>query len=437
MKTIFSLFKKDYRLFWNDKVAVSLTFFVPVMLILLFGAVFNRSSDPQGIKLGFISESNSPIAARIENTLDTMKTFRLIKTYKDDQGLIKTLDTNTVKSIIKKGELSSALIIPADAYTDTSSGLKIRFYYDPRNDIEMQLVQGMLQKTIMEQMPLLFQKGMQRQSLKYLGTQKGNLFNSEIASVVGRYFDVDTASVISWGVSDTLLSEGNSGTSGFGNFFSNILQIEKQQLVGKKITGSWATRNVGGWAMMFLLFSITASASSLFDEKKAGVMLRILSSPVSRLQILWSKYLFNISLGIIQLSVLFITGALFYDIDLFSNLPNLIIMVICGSLVCTAFGMLLAAFSRTAAQANGWGTFLILTMSAIGGAWFPTFLMPPFIQFLSKFTFVYWTIEGFIRVLWNRSDFLEILPIAGILLGITLLINSISVWRFKKGDIFR
>ncbi len=98
--------------------------------------------------------------------------------------------------------------------------------------------------------------------------------------------------------------------------------------------------------------------------------------------------------------------------------------------------MLLAAIAPTSAAASGLGTFLILTMSAIGGAWFPTSFMPEFIQHFSKFTIVYWSIEGFLRVLWSNCTTLELLPVLGILAGIALVVNAFSVWRFKRGQIF-
>ena len=74
-------------------------------------------------------------------------------------------------------------------------------------------------------------------------------------------------------------------------------------------------------------------------------------------------------------------------------------------------------------------------MSAIGGAWFPTFILPYFIQVISKFTIVYWAMEGFLQVLWNGDGFLQILPTVGILLGIGIVINAVSFWRFRRGNV--
>jgi ABC-2 type transport system permease protein len=226
------------------------------------------------------------------------------------------------------------------------------------------------------------------------------------------------------------------GSGGNNDFFKNILRLDKEQLVGKEIANPWATRSVGGWAMMFLLFTLNASAVSLFEEKQNGVILRILASPVSRVQVLWSKYLFNVSLGCVQLAVLFVAGALLFKIDILTNVSNLLLAMLFASGACTAFGMLLAAVSKTQGQARALGTLLILAMSSIGGAWFPTSLMPPFIQILAKGSIVYWSMEAFLAVLWRGAGFVEILPYFGVLVGISLTVIAVSLWRFRSGHVF-
>ena len=75
-------------------------------------------------------------------------------------------------------------------------------------------------------------------------------------------------------------------------------------------------------------------------------------------------------------------------------------------------------------------------MSALGGAWFPITLMPAFIQRFSKLTLVYWSMEGFSAVLWAGQGLVQILPILGILGGITAAVMAVAVWRFNRGRIF-
>ncbi len=436
MNQVYRLVAKEFRLFWSDRVAVSLTFIVPVVLTVIFGAVFGgMGGGPNGIRLAIVNQSSSELAKKIESELDTMKAIRLIRTFKDETGKEIKFDSINVKNFVKRGSASAALILPADMYTDTSLGLKVKLFFDPKNDIEIQMLQGIIQRTMFQQMPDIFTQTMQRQSERVLGADSGKLFNQGMASLVGKYFNIDT----SWILNPSMSWQQNNVPDSVkekSNFFAKAVQIEERQLVGEKIVSPWATRSVGGWAMMFLLFSLTGSATSLFDEKKTGVVLRLLASPISRTHILWSKYIFNMFLGMMQLMFLFIVGWLLFKIDIFSNLFNLILIVMAASIACTAFGMLLASFCRTPQQANGWGTLLILTMSSIGGAWFPISFMPEYIQFFSKFTIIYWSMDGFLQVLWRGVGTVAILPNIGILLGIATLINIVSVIQFKKGHVF-
>ena len=131
---------------------------------------------------------------------------------------------------------------------------------------------------------------------------------------------------------------------------------------------------------MFLLLSLTGASTSPFDEKKAGLYQRLLAAPVRRTHILWSKYIFGILLGVVQLLTLFVAGRVLFGVDITSNVFNLLLICLAAASACVAFGMLLAALAPTAAAANGMGTLLILTMSAVGGAWWPTSFMPQFMQ---------------------------------------------------------
>ncbi|HYQ87395.1 MAG TPA: ABC transporter permease [Bacteroidota bacterium] len=436
MRTVLALISKEYKLFLSDRVAMGFTFLIPIALIAIWGSIFgNVDSGPEHLRLAFLNASSSPIGRNIEKVLDTTRTFSLVKSYQDERGIEIPFDTVTIKDYVRKGNASAALVIPPDAYTDTSIGLKLKFYYDPKNDMEMQIIQGVLTQTIMSQLPGAFIEGMQRKAVRYLGLDSGTAFNTGIKSLVSRYFNIDTSKIVFPSLKDTIASTSQESKGG-KEFFKNVLDFESEQLVGKNIANPWATRSVGGWAMMFLMFTLTASSVSLFEEKLSGVVLRILASPISRVQILWSKYLFNMSLGFIQLAVLFVFGSILFKIDILSNLVALTLLLVGASMACTSFGMLLSAVSKTQSQARGLGTFLILAMSSIGGAWFPTTFMPGFIQAISKLTLVYWAMDGFLQVLWRGAPLVDILPNLGVLLLIAAIITSVSILQFKKGHVF-
>ena len=129
-------------------------------------------------------------------------------------------------------------------------------------------------------------------------------------------------------------------------------------------------------------------------------------------------------------------GRVFFGLDIFRHAGALFVVGLSAAAACSAFGMLVAAISPSPAAANGIATFVVISMSAVGGAWFPVSFMPDYIQTLSKCTLVYWAVEGFTDVLWAGSSLLEVMPKVGILAGIATGVMLIAVWRFNRGRLF-
>ncbi|GEM_PF-6411809 len=85
-----------------------------------------------------------------------------------------------------------------------------------------------------------------------------------------------------------------------------------------------------------------------------------------------------------------------------------------------------------------------ISLSIAGGEFFGLFdpngaaksTMPSYIQAFSKVTLVFWSMDGFLQVLWRRSSTIDILPNVGVLLAMAVLITTVNVWRFKKGHVF-
>jgi ABC-2 type transport system permease protein len=200
--------------------------------------------------------------------------------------------------------------------------------------------------------------------------------------------------------------------------------------------GNGGSQLIGGSAMQFLLFALVFSATSLFHEKDNGLFQRILSGPVPRSTILWSKFLYGIFLGLLQLLVLFSAGSLLFGLPLLPHLPLLGLVCIFAASSCSAFGMLLAAVARTPEMARSLATFSILLMSALGGAWFPIAFMPPAMQQISRGTLVYWSIGGFGQALGNQASFWGVLPNVGVLALISASFLALAWWQFRRGTIF-
>jgi ABC-2 type transport system permease protein len=466
MRTILVLLRKDFTHFFRNKAAVSLTFIVPFALIYLFGQVFGvnrKDSGPSGIPFAVVNASDNPATVKLVDALKTEKSFHVLTNFVNPDKSTRPLTEADVRAMMQESDpdFRFALVIPQDVISATSFGLHLKILSNPRNEIETQTVNGILQKTIFSNVPELLGQMLQDRAKTFLGDARLRQFNGAIAGAVSSTFGGDKAEIqrkieagdFGFGQltaakpADPALRRIDTAAPAAGaaavpapksgdDVFSRIVKIDTEQVVGANVKSPGATRIVGGWAMQFLLFALSASATGLFRERDAGIFQRLLAAPVTRAQILWSKFLYGVAIGLVQLVVLFLAGRVLFGIEVEQHLGLLIIVCAFAAAACTSFGMLLAAVAPNAEAAGGLATFLILLMSAIGGAWFPVSFMPVFIQQLSKLTLVYWSMEGFSAVLWADQSFVQILPILGILGGITAAVMSVAIWRFNRGKIF-
>ncbi len=447
MRIIFTLLRKDFAQLVRNKAALALTFIIPIVLIVLFGYIFgvNRTNTgPSGIPLAVVNESNNPAAGKLLAALQAEKAFRVRTDFVNPNNSTRPLTEADLRPLMRANEFRFALVIPRDLVSESELGLHLKILSNPRNDIETQTVNGILQKTIFSNVPQLLGQSLQARAKKFLGGPGLGQFNRSIATTVAQAFGGDPAE-IQRGIEQgnfglETLTGGNAVAGGAGpggeDFLARIVKIDSEQVIGRDVKAPAATRIVGGWAMQFLLFALSASAGSLFYEKERGLFHRLLSTPATRAHILWSKFIYGVLLGLVQLMVMFAAGRVLYGIDVEHHLLFLMLVCIFAAASCTSFGMLLAAVAPNAEAARGLATLLILLMSAVGGAWFPISFMPEFIQQISKLTLVYWAMEGFGQVLWADASFLELLPTLGILGGITAAVMGVAVWRFNRGPIF-
>lgn len=442
------LLRKNLLMFWRSKPAVIITFLVPIILVALFGHVFGlyrQESGPTGIPLAVINASTHPDAEKLLTALRAEKTFRVISTLRDATDAERPLTEADARVALENNDYRYALIIPSDFIPESGFGLHLVFLTNPRNDIEAQMVSGILQKTIFTQVPQLLGHSLQSSARQRIGSASLENFNRTVATAIADAFGGDATTIQQQIESGDLLpgdsipaasSPADASTTSSSDFLYRILNFETEQIAGKEVKNPMAARLVGGYAIMFLLFAVSGSATTFFEEKNTGVFQRLLSSPVRPSHIIWGRFWFGVILGLTQVGVLFLAGNFLYDLEITQHLIPLFAVALASALACSAFGLFVVAIAPNADAASPIATFIVLSMSAIGGAWFPVSFMPDYIQSFSKLTLVYWSVEGFTDVLWAARPLSAVLPHIGILTGIAAAVMVFSIWRFRRNRMF-
>jgi ABC-2 type transport system permease protein len=210
-----------------------------------------------------------------------------------------------------------------------------------------------------------------------------------------------------------------------------MVKLEVTDVVGDSKKNPIIAFYAAGIGVMFLLFTASSAGGALLDEVDSGTLDRILSTRVSMSTLLTGKLLYLWTLGVVQLMVMFLWGALVFGVPLASHLPGFAIMAAATALTCSAFGLLLASAARTRAQLGAISTLAVLTISALGGSMFPRFLMPESMQRASLVLFNSWALDGFTNVFWRE------LPLTSLIAPVAVLVAWAVAFFFVARQLTR
>jgi ABC-2 type transport system permease protein len=192
-------------------------------------------------------------------------------------------------------------------------------------------------------------------------------------------------------------------------------------------------QTVPGYALMFALFGVMAGAGSLLEEQESGTLKRLLIAPLPPFALLGGKMLSIFIQSLVQLTLLFVAGALLFKIDLGSSPLALALLVVATSLAATCLSMILVSFVRSQRQLRPITTLVVLSFSAIGGSWLPLFLEPQWLQNVAKITINAWAMQGFNDLMIFDQSFSQVLPSIGVLFayGIVCFIIAARLFRMR------
>jgi len=441
MRRIFLMAGKDFRIFMSDPVAIGLAFIVPLVMILVFGLVFGKSgSDPVSeLRVLTVNMDTGPGGKLIVQSLDAMDELDMRQRLEKDSTLV---DSSRAYQLVRDGSYSVALIIPADFSDGIREGqIRASILEDPRDPVTAGVLLGLLQKQAFETFPMLMPTAMMGSMIdtSYTSSMVRG-FNTDLKRALEKNFDVTFpestktfADLIPenmiWG--DTAATADSGGFS-MGEAFDKVNLIHREQVVGQHVINPGFAQSTAGTAVMFMLFGVGAIAASLLREMHKGTASRLLLSGATASEILLSKSLYAVFLGSFQLSIMMVFGWLVFGLQIYDHPGALLLMIVVTAIAMSAVGLVISAFARTEEQAAGLQVVIVLSMSAIGGAMVPSFLIPEFVRVFAKFTPVHWAMQGFTDIFWRQNGVSGILEECLILLGMALIMFTVAVLIFRR-----
>ncbi len=192
-----------------------------------------------------------------------------------------------------------------------------------------------------------------------------------------------------------------------------------------------ASQSSPGMLVMYVLFFTFGGGVSLLVERDEGTLRRLLVMPMNRTTLMAGKLL-GIFLGaLIQMAVMVLAGQFVFGVSWGQAPLALAAMLLAYGFAGTALGLMVAALVRTTAQANAAGTISVMALSALGGAWWPIEITPPYMQQFSQVFPTGWAMRGFHDIITRGLGLEAVAVEVAVLIGFGLIFLLIGIWRFR------
>lgn len=398
---MWKLAKKDLRIFFTDKKAIFLALLLPIGLITLFALAFGGvaggdEEESSPILVLYSDEDNTATSKKIISILDSISGIELIPETKE----------NAIE-LIKNGDRIANIIIYSGFEDSIKYGntVPMEMQFDQSREMEVSVLQNIVLGNV--------------SSLKGENDAAKNvesLINQLYPNVPNLMRDSLKQNML-----DAQIKENRT-----------VDLVTMTSLVGDESSNWGLIQAVAGTAILMLLFSVSSIGQSMLEEKENGVLKKLLQSPVKPFEIMMSKMLTATIISVFQLTVMFIFSWLAFALDIFMDIPALIIMILFTAIACSSFGVLLSAIVTTKKQADSLGTIIILFMSAVGGSMIPLYIMPSFMQDAAVISVNYWSIQGFYDIFWRKTGIESIMENILVLGGITIVVLAVSGYFFRR-----
>ncbi|GHO58588.1 ABC transporter permease [Ktedonobacter robiniae] len=415
MKTLWSIAKKDLLQVMKDKGSLVLLLLVPLVLItavgLAFGNLYGNSSTQTTIRVAVSNQetaSNAYLGKTIANALkiNTSQLQITVNEYHTSAQVIDQVkassDAADVGVVIPTGA-SEALLSTTPQHIDATK--QVQFYTLPNNnDARITLVRNIVNEVVQAQLT-------------------GNAAVSQVYAVCNQPGNHCTPGTIHPTSIAATVVQANQGSD----------QAVQTLSAGEAIKVSAFDQLVPGYAVFFALFGLNAVAATILQEKEDGTFRRLLVAPIQKYALLGGKLLAQFLLTLAQLVVLFAIGYFVFKMHI-GSWPSVILLLISTSFAMTGLGTLLVSLVRTRRQINPIVSLVTLVTSAIGGAWWPLFIEPRWMQQIAKLGITAWAMEGLNETMIFGKGFMDILPdILGLLAyGAICFIIALRFFRFQE-----
>lgn len=402
---VIDLALKDLLQIVRDRRSAFFLGVMPILFTFFFGLVFGSSAegDPR-LPVGFvIHDESDALSASSQTLLEASDAIRPV--------LLEGNDADSAAESVRDGDLAGAVIVPVGFGEQALAGEKPRLTVivdqnTPAGQTASSAVQAAMTR-------LLGAVETARLSAEAFEAREG--FESEAARRV--YLDEALALASeAWLRPPLTVAVEQSGAAA-------------EQ--GEEISPNVYTQSSPGMIVQFVVFGLNTSAMVLVLERRSRTLQRLLTTPITRTQVIAGHVLAMFLVVFLQQALLVAFGQLAFGVDYMREPLAILLVMVTLALWVASLGLLIGAMSKSEDQVIMWALMAMFVFSALGGAWFPLDVTGKTFAAIGHLMPTAWAMDGFQNIVLRGLGLSSVLLPAGILLAYAVAFFALAVWRFK------
>lgn len=385
MTATFAIARVTMRRFLSDRRNLFEMLLLPIVLIVLLGALYGGSDD---VDLGVLDRDESELSTELVAELDAIDGL-VVHEYASESALIDD---------VERAHLDAGFVVTGGYEARLESGATAELRAYATYDDALGAAETSVAAVITEQVTLA--------QAATFADQRG-------------VADFDEALAMAEQV-QTVLPPVEVNVTLAGEAASTDV-MEGYDIAGQTMI------------VLFVFFTAMSGALALIESRRLGLTRRMLATPASTANIIVGEGMGRIGIAVTQGLVIMVGGAWLFDIVWGDPLlASLTLLAFC--LVAAAASMLLGALVGNEEQANGLIGLLGFGLAVLGGAMIPLYSF----KYISE---TVWRIAHLSPHAWAIESFEELVAFDGgladvgvfllILLGYAVVLFGLATWRLR------
>ena len=441
---------KEMTVLWRDKGGLAILFLMPMVLVLVVSLVQNNIlTEMSGtrIRVLLLNHDTGQFGRQVETFLSSAPAILLHTNTDDPEHQVKKPEILEKEAFgdLKTGRYQFIIEIGADA----GRLLEARCYSEVASVVSPagspQLSSGAVSKASGAIEGTADQSSGANAALDpitiYSAPLVQEVLRALLSQVLQRAVLAAEMQTRLAALSQVMSGGQNFMPEGLADWFRNpMLQVCEASVgsSGKMAVPNAVQQNVPAWTLFGIFFICVPLSGALIRERQEGILMRIATIPVSFFTVMGGKVMAYLMVCYVQAALMLFAGMVLLPVlgtpvlSLGHSLPALFLVVSCAALAAIGYGLLLGAAARSYEQASMFGAVSVVMAAALGGIMVPVYVMPSWMQPVSRLSPLSWGMDGFLALFVTGGGIKNITGSAGCLLMFAMISACMAVWWLRK-----